>query len=128
MCVARPKLLGVEYATKAATVRDEWQVIAKEGKPQEKRLAKAKLKSLKTFEARAKSNPLAAGDPVARDRWPRDLKRDYGDDIPNLFRFELADRWRGYYALIGEPGGARVWILYLWDHDTYSEQSGYSKK
>ena len=44
-----------------------------------------------------------------------------------VFRFELAERWRGYYSLIGEPGGARIWVLYLWDHRTYSKQSGYSK-
>jgi hypothetical protein len=65
---------------------------------------------------------------VAKDRWPRDLARDYGSDIPNFFRFELADRWRGYYALVGEPGGTRVWILYLWSDEEYSRQSGYEKK
>src|SRR5207249_3092789 len=89
------------------------QPLLDEGR-EEKRLAKAKLKSLATFETRAWTNPLAAGDPVARDRWPGVRVRDYGDDIPNLFRFELAERWRGYYSLVVEPGGARVWILYLW--------------
>ena len=102
--------------------------MATEGSGNEKRLAKAKLKSLATFERRAWTNPLTAGDPVARDRWPGILVRDYGEDIPNLFRFELAERWRGYYSLVGEPGGARVWVLYLWDHRSYSKQSGYSKK
>ncbi len=126
--MARPKLLGIAYATEAAPVREEWRRHAKAGTGNEGRRAKANLKSLTTFEARASANPLSAGDPVARDRWPRDLIRDYGDAIPNLFRFELADRWRGYYSLIGEPGGARVWVLYLWDHATYSRQGGYSKK
>jgi len=102
--------------------------LAREGGGQEKRVAKARLKSLATFETRARTNPLTAGDPVARDRWPDIILRDYGDDIPNLFRFELAERWRGYYSLVGEPGGARVWVLYLWDHRAYSKQSGYSKK
>jgi hypothetical protein len=125
--LAKPKLLGVEYAARASAVRDEWLRSAKEGKDNEKRSAKAKLKSLATFETRARANPLTAGDAVAKDRWPEALSRDYGADIPNLFRFELADRWRGYYSLIGEPGGARIWVLYLWDHRTYSEQSGYSK-
>src|SRR5213594_1222395 len=90
--------------------------------------AMARLKSLATFETRARTNPLTAGDPVARDRWPDIILRDYGDDIPNLFRFELAERWRGYYSLVGEPGRARVWVLYLWDHRAYSKQIGYSKK
>lgn len=126
--MAKPKLLGVDYAAKAAPVLEEWRLRAREGAGNDKRLAEAKLKSLATFEARARANPLAAGDPVARDRWPAVLVRDYGEGIPNLFRIELAERWRGYYSLVGEPGGARVWVLYLWDHRTYSRQSGYSKK
>ena len=126
--MAKPKLLGVDYAAEAAPVLEELRRSAREGGGQEKRLSKAKLKSLATFEARARTNPLTAGDPVAKDRWPRVLLRDYGADIPNLLRFELAERWRGYYALIGEPGGARIWVLYLWDHRTYSRKSGYSKK
>ena len=126
--MAKPKLPGVDYAAEAAPVLEEWHRSAREGDGEEKRLAKAKLKSLATFETRAWTNPLTAGDPVAKDRWPGILVRDYGDDIPNLFRFELAERWRGYYSLVGEPGGARVWILYLWDHRTYSKQSGYSAK
>ncbi|MBI4415944.1 MAG: hypothetical protein HY557_03060 [Euryarchaeota archaeon] len=126
--MARPKLLGIDYAAKAAPVVEDWRRLAKTGTDDEKRRARAKLKSLTTFELRGRTNPLTAGDPVAKDRWPRDLVRDYGADIPNLFRFELADRWRGYYSLIGEPGGARIWILYLWDHRTYSKQSGYPKR
>ena len=126
--MAKPQLLGIEYATKAAPVHEEWRRSAQEGSGNEKRLAKAKLKSLATFETRAWANPLTAGDPVAKDRWPGVLAHDYGADIPNLFRFELAERWRGYYSLIGEPGGARIWILYLWDHRTYSKASGYSEE
>ena len=126
--MAKPRLLGVEYAAKAAPVRGDWLRAAKEVAGKEKRLAQAKLKSLATFEVRARTNPLTAGDPVGKDRWPGVLVRDYGEGIPNLFRFELAERWRGYYSLVGEPGGARIWVLYLWDHPTYSRQSGYSKK
>ncbi len=126
--MAKPKLLGVDYAAEAATVLEEWRRLEREGGGKEKRLSRAKLKSLATFETRAWTNPLTAGDPVAKDRWPAALVRDYGADIPNLFRFELAERWRGYYSLVGEPGGARVWVLYLWDHRTYSRKSGYSKK
>ncbi len=126
--MAKPKLFGIDYAVKASPTLEEWQRVAREGADSERRLAKAKLKSLATFEARARANPLAAGDPVAKDRWPGVLVRDYGEDIPNLFRFELAERWRGYYSLVGEPGGVRIWVLYLWDHRTYSRQSGYSEK
>lgn len=126
--MARPKLLGIEYAPKAAPVVEEWRRLEKAGSETERRLAKAKLKSLRTFETRALANPLGAGDPVARDHWPRDLLRDYGADVPNLFRLELTDRWRAYYSLVGEPGGVRVWVLYVWDHRTYSRQSGYAKR
>lgn len=119
----QPKFLGMEYAAKAKPVRDAWLLEAKHNDPARARAAKAKLKSPATLEARIKQKPLAAGNGVEKDRWPRDVKRDYGE-IPNLFRFELADRWRGYYTLIGEPGGVRAWILYLWDHETYDEQSG----
>ena len=126
--MAKPKLLGIDYAAESAPVLAEWRLSAREGGGNEKRLAAAKLKSLGTFETRARTSPLTAGDPVAKDRWPGVLLRDYGEDIPNLFRFELAERWRGYYSLIGEPGGARNWVLYLWDHRTYSRRSGYSKQ
>jgi hypothetical protein len=122
-----PKLLGIAYARLAVPVKAGWESTAQSSKPA-KALALAKLKSLSTFEARVRSNPLTAGDPVARDRWPKCATPDYGRDLPNLFRFELADRWRGYYSLVGEPGGVRVWVLYLWDHETYSRQSGYEKK
>ena len=93
--MARPKLLGIAYATEAAPVLKEWRRVAATKTSDAGRRAKAKLKSLATFETRARTNPFAAGDSVARDRWPGDLWRDYGDAIPNLFRFELADRWRG---------------------------------
>jgi hypothetical protein len=127
--VAKPKLVGITYARLAAPVKTAWEATLKEGKADEKQLARAKLRSLTTLESRIRANVLTAGDPVAHDRWPRCLAADYGRGMPNLFRFELADRWRGYYALIGAPGGGvNVWILYLWDHETYSKQSGYAKK
>jgi hypothetical protein len=107
-------------------VRESWER-ALDQTGEQKRWAAAKLKSLRTFEARALSNPFAAGDGIKRDRWPKDVRRDYGA-VPNLFRFELAERWRGYYTMIGEPGGVRVVVLYLWDHETYSKQSDYAKK
>jgi len=124
----RPKLLGISYAVEASLVFESWRRVAAGVAEGEAREARARVKSLATFEARARANPLAAGDPVARDRWPRSLAADYGADLPNLFRFELAGRWRGYYSLVGEPGGARVWVLYLWDHARYDRESGYAKK
>ncbi len=126
--MAKPRFLGVEFARLAKPVVAGWEKSARSGRSEERRLSAAKLKGLRTFESRVRQNPLSAGDPVARDRWPADLQRDYGPDVPNLFRFEFPEHWRGYYSLIGEPGGCRVWILYLWDHEEYSRQSGYEKK
>lgn len=126
--MARPTLLGVDYAPLAAAVKRSWDRPSRSWSDAQRRGAAARLKSLGTFEYRAKSNPLTAGDPVARDRWPADLKPDYGPEVPNLFRLELADRWRGYFSLVGEAGGARVWVLYLWSHEEHSRQSGYAKK
>lgn len=124
----RPKLLRIDVAPEAARLVESWRALATGVRGVEGRSARAHLKSLATFEARAKANPLAAGDPVARDRWPRSLRAEYGDEAPNLFRFELADRWRGYYTLLTEGGDVRIWILYLWDHERYSRESGYAKK
>ena len=59
--MAKPKLLGVDYAAEAAPVLEEWRRLAREGGGKEKRLSKAKLKSLSTFETRAWTNPLTAG-------------------------------------------------------------------
>ena len=124
----RPKLLAVSCSAMAAMVVDAWRSEVEGARGDIARAARARLKSLETFQARAMANPLAAGDRVAHDRWPRSLARDYGSDIGNLFRFQLADRWRGYYTLVGEDDGARIWILYLWDHERYSRESGYAKK
>lgn len=126
--MAKPSLLGIEYAAQAMRVFEEWERLAEKGNKDERRIASAQLRGLNLLRTRIGSNPLGAGNPMARDRWPRALVRDYGHEIPNLFRFELADRWRGYYTLIGEPGGVRAWVLYLWDHETYNKQSGYRKK
>lgn len=123
----KPKLLGVDYGPPAASVKTYWEHPPASTSEADRRLFAARLKSLRTFEFRAKSNPLTAGDPVSPGKWPSDLRKEYGNDVPNLFRFELADRWRGYFTLVGEPGGARVWVLYLWSHEEYSRQSGYEK-
>lgn len=125
--MAKPKFLGVRYARLAAPVKAKWETEAKGTDAETKKAALAGLKSLKTIETRIMANVLTAGDTMQRDRWPVCLAKDYGA-IPNLFRFELADRWRGYYSLIGEPGGVRAVILYIWDHGTYSKMSGYDKK
>ncbi|MEK6975091.1 MAG: hypothetical protein AABY18_01960 [Candidatus Thermoplasmatota archaeon] len=125
--MGKPKLLGIRYARLAQPVKDTWEVEAKGADPDVKKAALAKLKSLKTLEARITTNVLTAGDTVQHNHWPACLAKDYGA-VPNLFRFELADRWRGLYALIGEPGGVRAVILYLWDHATYDKMHGYAKK
>jgi len=54
--VARPKLLGIDYAAKAAPVVKDRRRLAKLGTEDEKRLARAKLKSLTTFELRGRTN------------------------------------------------------------------------
>jgi len=126
--LSRPTLLGIDYASHARPVVEAWREEAASGSGGAAQDARARLKSLATFEFRVRGHPLGAGDIVARDRWPRDLSRDYGDDIGNLFRFEISGRWRGYYALVGEDRGVRVWVLYLWDHATYDRQSRYARK
>lgn len=125
--MAKPKLLGIRYARLAEPVRAAWDMEAKSEDKEVQRFAKAMLKSLRTLETRCLANPLTGGDHVQAKDWPRCTTQDYGA-IPNLFRFELAERWRGFYALIGEPGGVRVVILYLWDHPTYDKMLGYAKK
>ncbi len=125
--MAKPKLLGIRYARLAEAVRQTWNHDANGTSVESRKAAEAKLKSLKTLEARIATNVFTAGDTMQHNRWPKCLRADYGH-IQNLFRFELADRWRGYYSLIGEPGGVRAVVLYLWDHKTYSRQSGYQKK
>ncbi len=122
----KPKLLGIEYGRLARPVRDGWLADLASAGP-DARAARAHLRSLSTLEQRIATHPLVAGDPLERRHWPRCVARDYGE-VPNLTRFELADRWRGFYSLVGQPGGVTVWILYLWDHPTYARMSGYAKK
>ena len=56
MRVAKPKLLGIAYAAKAAPVVEDWRRLAKMGTDDEKRLATAKLRSLITFGLRGRKN------------------------------------------------------------------------
>lgn len=125
--MAKPKFLGIRYARLAKPVKEGWETEVKSAEPDAWKAALARLKSLRTCEARIASNALTAGDTLQHSHWPACVAKDYGA-VPNLFRFELADRWRGHYALIGEPGGARAVILYLWDHATYDKMHGYAKK
>ena len=125
--MARPRVLGVECARLARPVRDEWARLATEGTPGQRKDAQAKLKGLRTLEARIVANPLAAGDSLERRLWPACVRTDYGD-MPNLTRFELAGYWRGLYVLAGEADGVRAWILYLWDHPTYDRHMGFRKR
>ncbi len=124
--MTKPKFLGLEYAPTSKPVLEQWKAEAA-GTDDPSRLAGAKLKSLQTFENRARVNPLQGGHPIAHDRWPAAIKKDYGRELPNLFRFEIAERWRGYYTIVGEVGGARIFVLYLWPHEVYSKQSDYDK-
>lgn len=125
--MGKPPFAGMRYARHARQVCDAWSKDA-QGHDSAAKAARAHLKSLRTLRARLRQNPLRAGDPVAHDRWPACLWEDYGDDIPTLFRFELAQRWRGYYTLISGEDGVEAWILYLWDHERYDRESGYRGK
>lgn len=52
------------------------------------------------------------GDRIRPDRWPKRFKK-----LPNLFRFELPDAYRGVYSVLTHPGRDReIRIVWLGNH------------
>ncbi len=79
------------------------------------------LKSIKQKAELLKANP-EYGDNIPKRQIPKSL------EVSNLFRVELAGRWRMLYTLAGNQVEVIAFILYIVDHPRYDKIFGYKKK
>ena len=78
--------------------------------------------SLRTKVKRALLADPFWGDRLRKNLWPRQFK-----DLPNLFRFELPDAYRGVYSVLTYPGQEReIRIVWIGNHKQCDRLFGYS--
>ena len=80
------------------------------------------MRSINRVRDLLKQNPFA-GDQVKKKLIPRKYILKY--DIDNLWRIELADRWRLVYTITGYQLEIINFILEIFDHKDYNKVFGY---
>jgi len=86
--------------------------------------ARSILNSINKKKELMKANPHY-GDPVAKDRIPKEYVIKYG--ISNLFRVELSNFWRMLYTLTNDETEIEIiaFILDIINHKQYDKKFGY---
>ena len=69
-----------------------------------------------------KENPFA-GNQIPRSLIPKEYVKKYG--VNNVWRVELADRWRMIYTIDGDCVKIITFILEIFDHRDYDKRFGY---
>ena len=80
------------------------------------------LKSINRVRDLLKQNPFA-GDQVLKRLIP--LKYIQKFDVDNVWRIELADRWRLVYTITGNQVEIITFIMDIFDHKNYDKVFGY---
>ena len=80
------------------------------------------LRSIKRVREILVKNPFA-GDQVPKKRIPRKYIKKY--DVENVWRIELANRWRLIYTIKGEEIEIINFVLEIVDHRNYDKIFGY---
>ena len=80
------------------------------------------LRSIKRARDLLKENPFA-GNQIKKRQIPKKYKLNY--DAENLWRIELANRWRLLYTITGNQLEIITFILDIFDHRDYDKLLGY---
>lgn len=80
------------------------------------------LRSIQRVGELLKNNPFA-GDQVPKRLIPRKYILKY--DVDNLWRIELADRWRLVYTITGDKVEIIAFVLDIFNHKEYDKVFGY---
>ena len=80
------------------------------------------LRSIKRASELLKKNPFA-GDQIRKRLIPRDYIIKYG--VENLWRVELANRWRLIYTIKGDELEIINFVVDIYDHKKYDKTFGY---
>ena len=80
------------------------------------------LRSIKRVSDLLKQNPFA-GDQVPKRQAPGKYALKY--DADNVWRIELADRWRMVYTITGDQIEIITFVMDIFDHREYDKVFGY---
>ena len=80
------------------------------------------LRSILRVRDLLKENPFA-GDQVPKRQIPKKYSKEY--DAENVWRIELADRWRLVYTIIGNQIEIETFIMDIYNHKEYDKVFGY---
>ena len=80
------------------------------------------LRSIKRVSDLLKQNPFA-GDQVPKRQAPGKYALKY--DADNVWRIELADRWRMIYTITGDQIEIITFVMDIFDHKEYDKVFGY---
>ncbi|MBS3076892.1 hypothetical protein J4233_01335 [Candidatus Pacearchaeota archaeon] len=80
------------------------------------------LRSILRVRTLLKENPFA-GDQVPKRQMPRKYSERY--DAENIWRIELANRWRLVYTITGNQIEIITFVLDIYDHKDYDKVFGY---
>lgn len=80
------------------------------------------LRSINRVRDLLKQNPFA-GDQVPKRQIPGKYVLNY--DIDNVWRIELADRWRLVYTITGDQIEIITFVMDIFDHKKYDKVFGY---
>ncbi len=80
------------------------------------------LRSINRVRDLLKQNPFA-GDQVKKKQIPQKYIQKF--DVDNVWRIELADRWRLVYAITGNQIEIITFVMDIFDHKDYDKVFGY---
>ncbi len=80
------------------------------------------LRSINRVKDVLKANPFA-GNQIHKKRIPKEYIKKY--DIENLWRIELANRWRLIYTITGNEVEIINFVLDIFNHKDYDKTFGY---
>ena len=80
------------------------------------------LRSILRVKDLLKENPFA-GDQVEKRRIPKEYVQKY--DVENVWRIELANRWRLVYSITGSQVEIITFVMDIFDHKDYDKVFGY---
>ncbi len=118
------KEVKVVLSDEADEVYEELNKIVGEekGKGVESSFHQSLFRSIKRARDLLKENPFA-GDQIMKRQIPAKYMRDY--DVENLWRIELANRWRLIYTITGDKVEIIAFIMDVFNHKRYDKVFGY---
>ncbi len=118
------KEASIRLSEEADEVYEELNRIAGEEKLKgiESSFHQTLLRSINRVKELLKQNPFA-GDQVKKKQIPPKYIQKF--DVDNVWRIELADRWRLVYTITGNQIEIIMFVMDIFDHKDYDKVFGY---